>query len=51
MNLSKRSTDSMSFPAAFATTASTDRLIVKVVLGRYFNWGIPRHRTPPPPPV
>jgi hypothetical protein len=40
----------INFGAGWGATASTDHLIVKVVLGRYFNWGMPRHRTPPPPP-
>jgi hypothetical protein len=32
----------------WGATASTDHLIVKVILGHYFNWGLPKH-TPLPP--
>lgn len=32
----------INFGAGWGATASTDHLIVKAVLGRYFNWGRPR---------
>ena len=34
----------INFGAGWGATASTDHLIVKVVLGRYFNWG--KQKTP-----
>jgi hypothetical protein len=33
--------------AGWGATGSTDHLIVKCVLGRYFNWGMPKHTRPP----
>jgi hypothetical protein len=33
--------------AGWGATASTDHLIVKGVLGHYFNWGKPKHKPPP----
>lgn len=39
----------INFGAGWGATASTDHLIVKGILGRYFNWG--KTRTPIPPPT
>lgn len=39
----------INFGAGWGATASTDHLIVKGILGRYFNWGKPRvHHVPRP---
>ncbi len=34
----------INFGAGWGATSSTDHLIVKVILGHYFNWGLPKHQ-------
>ena len=41
----------INFGAGWGATASTDHLIVKVILGRYFNWGKPSLRPRPSAPL